>query len=230
MNPADAESTKIRNEINQKVDKEIATVNVSNEELGSRLALAEVLIDQLTERLQDPVTEKPMQVDQSKLEETMMAKIKEVQCQVDKIERDHDKIEIMQDKIHRLEVQNIQFEAEGKALQKRVKSLEEMLQERTSSDRDRDDLRMATPDPRMATPDQRRYNEADDKRYNTPQSTTRCNDERETPETINPRARPNDNRDSDRDNQRMANNNRDRDRDNPRMATQDPRTTTPEQQ
>ncbi len=43
------------------MDNEIATVNVSNEELGSRLALAEVLIDQLTERIQDQATEKPTQ-------------------------------------------------------------------------------------------------------------------------------------------------------------------------
>jgi hypothetical protein len=46
MNTADVEWTKVRKEINMKMDTEIAMINVTNDELGDRLALAEALIDQ----------------------------------------------------------------------------------------------------------------------------------------------------------------------------------------
>ena len=99
MNTADAEWTKVRKEINLKIDTEISMVNNTSEEVGARLALTEVLGDQML----------------SKFEVIMTARIEE--CMQD-LARDRDAVnQQMQQRIFQLETQQIQIQCEGKILE-----------------------------------------------------------------------------------------------------------------
>ena len=102
MNTADAEWTKVRREINLKIDTEISMVNNTNEEVGARLALTEVLVDQMD----------------SKFETIMTARMEErIQEEWQKFENDRNETKQMQHRILDLETQQIQIQGKGKILE-----------------------------------------------------------------------------------------------------------------
>ena len=146
MNTADAEWTKVRKEINLKIDTEISMVNSTSEEVGARLALTEVLVDQMS----------------SKFQAIMTARIEE---RMQDLTRDRDDVnQQMQQRINELETQQIQVQCEGKILEQRIQDLEktnlhqadeleDLRQQEWRTAPERDNPRMATPDPKLASPE-----------------------------------------------------------------------------
>ena len=158
MNTADAEWTKVRQEINLKIDTEISMVNNTNEEVGARLALTEVLVDQMG----------------SKFETIMTARIEErIQDEWKKLKNDRNETNQMQHRILDLETQQIQMQGEGKILEQRIQDLEatnlhqadeiqRLKQQETTPARE--NPRMATPEPAIRYKEERE----NDERYSTP--------------------------------------------------------------
>jgi hypothetical protein len=122
MSTADAEWTKVRKEINMKMDTEIAMINVANNKLGDRLVLAEALIDQVTEKIKDKTTEESQH---TKFEVAMTAsRIKKImQAKKKRLKRDQEEVKQMHDRLFKLKVQQIQTQGKNNILKKQINDL-----------------------------------------------------------------------------------------------------------